>query len=362
MGIAAVARMEGRRLLRSRTSFTLLLLVPLLQVLLFGLAIRTVNPEVRVAIAAVDRSDAGRVAESVAKISNVRLTSSAGAPGTAEHAVRSGQADIGIELPEQRGPANPFAPPLPPRILADSAEPLLTEPALLALATAYWEGRADQAGNGGIQPVIVRLHNPEVRSDWSFLPALIGVVMMISMVMLGCLSLARERESGAWETLLSLPIGRLSMLLGKGAPYVVIGCVQGLVVLAVAGAAFDLPLDGSIGALILLMPPFAAAHWLIGHALAARARTQLEALQGAVAFYLPAMLLSGFLYPFAGLAPWARWIGAAFPLHHFIDAARAATLRGGDWSAVLADGWPVLPTAVVALGIALVLQGRAERR
>ena len=131
------------------------------------------------------------------------------------------------------------------------------------------------------------------------------------------------------------------LLAGKIAPYVVIGTLQGIAVLALGILLFDLPATGSIAALVALMPLFAAAHLVLGHALAARATSQLSALQGAIAFYLPAMLLSGFLYPFATLPGWARAIGEIFPLTHFIRAARSATLRGGSTAEVLAHGLPI---------------------
>jgi len=156
--------------------------------------------------------------------------------------------------------------------------------------------------------------------------------------------------------LIALPIGRAALIAGKLAPLAVIGALQGVVVLAVGHWVFDLPLRGSVMSLAAILPIFAVAHLALGQALAARARTQLAALQGAVAFYLPAMLLSGFLYPFATLPPWAQRIGELFPLTHFIRASREATLRGGDAGTVLAHGVPIALFAVVMLALSAMQQ------
>jgi ABC-2 type transport system permease protein len=187
---------------------------------------------------------------------------------------------------------------------------------------------------------------------------LIGAAVMIAMIMLGTLSLARERETGTWEALLVLPIGRLDVLLGKLGPYVLIGTVQGGAVLTLAVMLFDLPLRGAVPALVALLPLFAAAHLVLGYAIAARAQTQIAALQGAVAYYLPAMLLSGFLYPFEGLPGWAQAVGNCFPLTHFIRACTGTLLRGEDWTAVATHAWPIAAFLVVATFIAVLIQPR----
>lgn len=178
------------------------------------------------------------------------------------------------------------------------------------------------------------------------------------MIMLGSLSLAREREAGIWEALLVMPVTALEALLGKLLPYVALGTVQGISVMVIGIALFDLPAHGSVAALALLLPLFAAAHLVMGYAISARAATQLAALQGAVPFYLPAMLLSGFLYPFEALPKWARIIGNLFPLSHFIAAAEAATLRGAGTSAVLGHGVPVLGFLAVVTALSLIVRGR----
>jgi len=345
---AAVARVELTRLLRARVALTMLLLVPAMQVALFGYAIRPGRATVTVAISApsqwlVDRGATLLKAEPGIALGRTSLT-----PGAAEHAVRDGDAAIGIDLPAS------FTGQAPVRVFVDATEPALTDVAAQAVLAAYWRAKAERADESAMPPEIVRLFNPQARADWTFLPALIGVTVMIAMVMLGTLSVARERETGTWESGHALPLGRGERLVGQTVPYAVIGTMQGILVLAAGHLLFGLPFGSGLPAICLLLPWFAAAHVVLGQAIAARATGQIEALQGVVAFYLPAMLLSGFLYPFASLPRWAQAVGSVFPLTHFIRIARAAVLRNESWPTLLAHGAPILGFLVLASMVALV--------
>lgn len=347
----AVSRVELLRLLRSPTSFTLLLLVPALQILLFGYAVRPSSADVSVAIAGPPEGQNELAA--LAKDAGLRIVARNLSPGGARAMVRSGEALIGIELPAGE--------PDPVRAVIDASDPNLTAVAEEKISAIYWRTLAEQNGPvDGVPPLrLTRMFNPDARADWAFLPALIGTIMMISMLMLGTLSMAREREIGTWEALAALPIGRMALLVGKSLPLALVGTAQGAIVLTLSAALFGLPVRGSIAALIALFPLFAIAHVILGQALAARARTQMEALQGAVAFYLPAMLLSGFLYPFATLPGWAQYLGSLFPLTHFIRASREATLRGAEASAILIHGLPITLFLAAAL-LAAFTQYRAR--
>jgi ABC-2 type transport system permease protein len=358
--IGAIALVEFRRLLRSPFALGLLLVVPALQLALFGYAIRPNGASVTIAVAA-DSPGAWRdVTRTIAAVPLVTLLPKNFRPGAAEATVRAHRAQIGVEIPEQRSFYSPTAKGGPVRIVVDDVVPSLVEGTIGKLDAVYWRSvveHGDMPPTGpGLQ--IVRLYNPTARADWQFLPALVGVTVMIAMIMLGTLSVARERETGVWEGLLALPVSRTALLAGKVLPYLLVGTLQGVLVLAMSALLFDLPQRGSIGALIALLPPFAAVHFVIGYAISSRAQTQLAALQGAVAFYLPAILLSGFLYPFEGLPPWARAIGNALPLTHFIRAARDATLRGAGSLAVLIDGWPIGLALLLATAVTVILQPR----
>lgn len=358
--VTAIALVEFRRLLRSPFALGLLLLVPAVQLVLFGYAIRPTGAAVTVAVSAGSPEAWRDIRKQIVAEPALVLLPENFAAGEADAAVRARRAQIGVEIPEQRSFYSPLAKGGPARVVVDDAVPALVDGAISKLTAAYWrnaaEGSDDRRGGPDLQ--IVRLFNPTGRADWQFLPALIGVTVMIAMIMLGTLSVAREREAGVWEGLLALPVSRSVLLLGKLIPYVLVGTLQGLSVLALSNWMFDLPLSGSIVTLCALIAPFAAVHFIIGYAISTQAQTQLTALQGAVAFYLPAMLLSGFLYPFDGLPPWARVIGNALPLTHFVRAARDATLRGEANLTVLTDGWPIVLALTVVTATTLILQPR----
>lgn len=358
--IGAVAHIEWLRLLRARTTFTLLLLVPAMQVLLFGYAIQPTATTITVAIAADNPASAARVADVLRSQAGLTVGAML-APGEAATAVRRGTALVGIEVPPAASLASMFGARLPLRVIVDATNPVLTTAVVPRIEAAYWHAVAAQAHASGAPMLTVeRLFNPHERADWSFLPALIGVVMMISSIMLGSLSLAREREIGTWEALLALPVSAFEVLVGKLLPYVVTGTAQGLVVIGAGVVVFDVPVRGSLSALVLLLPLFAAAHLALGYVIASRAATQLEALQGAVAFYLPAMLLSGFLYPAETLPGWARALGAIFPLTHLIRAARGAMLRGDGAPAVLLHALPIALFLAVMLVLLRLLRRRVD--
>jgi ABC-2 type transport system permease protein len=309
----AVAKVELLRLLRSPTSFTLLLLVPALQILLFGYAIRPSAAEVEVAIAgpASARDDVARLA----RAAQLRVVRSDLAPAQAEAMVRAGKAAVAIELP-----TSPFQ---PVRTVIDATDPNLSVVAEARVEAIYWHALAkrNDVADYGPRLRIERLFNASARPDWAFLPALIGTIMMISMLMLGALSLARERELGTWEALAALPIGRLPLLLGKVVPLAVIGSLQGVIVLAASIWLFALPVRGNLFAFLALFPLFAAAHLVL-----------------------------------STLPLWAQRLGKIFPLTHFVRAARGATLRGQDGWAILSQGAPIGIFLLVVLAISLIQQ------
>ena len=358
-GMIALARVEFARLLRTRIAFTLLLVVPAMQVLLFGYAIQPTAARVEVVIAADNPLTRDRVADALAASPGIAVRVGTLPPGGAAAAVRAGDALVGIELPPAAELTSLLGTTRPLRVVVDAANPALATTAAARIEAAYWHARATRAGGPPGPPLMIeRLYNPDGRADWSFLPALVGVVVMISTIMLGSLSLARERETGTWEALMALPLSPFQVLAGKLLPYVILCSAQGLLVLGLGVALFNLPVRGSAAALIALLPLFAAAHLALGYAIAARAATQIEALQGAVGFYLPAMLLSGFLYPHETLPRWARMLGDIFPLTHLIRAARGATLRGDGAASVLAHSWPIALFLAAALALALAAQRR----
>jgi ABC-2 type transport system permease protein len=182
---------------------------------------------------------------------------------------------------------------------------------------------------------------------------------MITMLMLGALTLVREREQGSWEGLLATPITAVDALLGKLTPYIVVAMAQAAVVIALARLLFDVPMLGNVTALVVASAVFALAHLTLGFALSALAQSQIQAIQAAVFFYLPSMLLSGFMFPFEGMPGWAQSLGNALPLTHFVRSARGVLLKGYGAREVIAEMWPV---AVFAVGAAFVAVAAFRRQ
>jgi ABC-2 type transport system permease protein len=273
--------------------------------------------------------------------------------------VIAGQALVGIELAPSPAEEESEGAPARARVVVDATDPAAVRPALAALETAYWRKRATTFSlNDGASIDVDWLYNPERRTAWTIVPGLVGVIVMISMLMLGALTLVRERERGSWESLLATPVDALDALIGKLSPYVVIGAVQGAVVVGLAQVLFGLPVSGGIWALLGATPLYAAANLLLGFAFSALAESQMQAMQGAVFFYLPSMLLSGFMFPFQGMPGWARAIGEVLPLTHFVRATRGVLLKGEGGAFIEYEMWPVALFSLAAAALALAAYRR----
>jgi ABC-2 type transport system permease protein len=273
--------------------------------------------------------------------------------------VRSRQALIGVELGDTAGADVWGSAGHGPRLIVDASEPSAVRPAVLALEAA-WLRRSLLAAGAGFGPElhVDWLYNPDDRTAWSLVPGLTGVVVMISALLIGALTLVRERERGTWETLLVTPVRPGEALLGKLAPYVLLGVLQTAVVVALGHWLFDVPVRGGLALLLAASVLFAAAHLTLGFALSALAETQVQAVQAAVLFYLPSMVLSGFMFPFEGMPRWARALGEALPLTHFVRAARGVLLRGAGGAELAPELWPIALFLVVASALALAAYRR----
>ena len=351
--IVAVARLELLHLLRDRTTIALITTLPAIQILLFGYAVNLDPRGIRIAIAGDASATVDDVRRTVASTGYFVVVADHLAPGAAARMVADGRALVGLELTGSP-PALHGGAPTRPRIVADATDPSAVRPALAALESAYWEHVARASGLGARRPAEVEwLYNPDGRTAWTIVPGLAGVVVMISMLMLGALTLVREREHGTWESLLATPVDAADALIGKLSPYVLVGTLQAAVVLGIARVLFDLPLTGSVAALLAAVPIYAAAHLVLGFAFSALADSQMQAVQGAVLFYLPSMLLSGFMFPFQGMPGWAQTAGNLLPLTHFVRATRGVLLKGDGAPTVFAEMSPVAIFALLAAAVAL---------
>ena len=338
--IVAVARVELLRLLHDRTSLSLILVVPALQMLLFGYAVN-LNPR-HITLAIARELPAGNptddwLGRSIADSGYFDIDGDGLGSGEAAQRVATGSALLGLEWTAATASAPPSL-----KIVADASDPSVVRPALLALQSAVTRGAvAALLGSAAPRVAVQWLYNPEQRNAWAIAPGLAGVVVMITMLMLGALTLVKEREQGSWTSLLATPVTALDAMLGKLTPYLALGLLQAAAVIGVAHLLLELPLHGDLGALLCAALLLAAAHLVLGFALSALAENQLQAVQGAVFFYLPSILLSGFMFPFEGMPRWAQGIGNVLPLTHFVRAARGVLLRGEGAQYVANQMWPV---------------------
>ena len=211
----------------------------------------------------------------------------------------------------------------------------------------------NQTGGAPFQIIVHSRYNPEAITAINVVPGLIGVIVSFSTLVITALTMTREREAGTMENLLSMPVRPLEVMFGKILPYVGLGYVQVFLILAVSVAVFGVPVHGSIPLLLAVLGLFIACNLALGFTFSTIARTQMQAQQLAQFALLPSMMLSGFIYPFAGMPLWARIIGEVLPLTHIIRIARGILLKGNGFAEIAGDVWPMAVFAVAATGVAV---------
>ena len=210
--------------------------------------------------------------------------------------------------------------------------------------------------DNGAPPFEIRTHvryNPAGLSQLNIVPGLVGTILTMTMLIFTALSVTREIERGTMETLLSMPITPLEIMLGKIAPYVLAGFVQATLIIGIGIGLFGVPLMGSLLLLALLSTLFITTNLAIGYTFSTVAQNQLQAMQMSLMFFLPNILLSGFMFPFAGMPIWAQWIGEALPLTHYMRIVRSIMLKGSDLSALRYDAAALSVLMLVAMAIAV---------
>ncbi len=319
----AVARVESLGLIADRAALVLIFILPVFQILLYGYAISLEPRNVPLAIATDEPRLVSAAMAAIRASPAVTLIGPVGPAGSAEAAVRRGKAMIGVEVgrdPNTRG--------VLVRIIADAADPAEVRPVVAALDVGIWKKTAEIYAEDQTPTVKLDwLYNAGADSAWDIAPGLVGVVVMITMLFLGAVTLVRERERGSWESLLATPVGPAEALFGKLAPYMVIGVTQTVCLLAIVHALFAVPLPPATWALVAATPLFVGSYLVLGFAFSALAQTQIQAVQVSAFSYLPSLLLSGFMFPFNGMPGWAQAVGEVIPLTHYIRATRDVLLR-----------------------------------
>jgi ABC-2 type transport system permease protein len=291
-----------------------------------------------------------------------RLTKVARSEAEMDHWLRSGTVLFGIEVPVgfERSLRRGDKPAL--LVVADATDPMAAGSALGSLEGIL---QTALAGNRGLpdlaaQPAAFeirqhRRYNPAGVTSLNIVPGLLGTILTMTMLIFTALSVTRELERGTMESLLAMPIEPVEIMVGKIAPYIVIGFIQASLIIGLGVAMFGVPLLGSITLLAALSTLFIATNLSIGYTFSTIAQNQLQAIQMSFMFFLPNILLSGFMFPFAGMPAWAQWIGEALPLTHYIRIVRGIMLKG----ATLAD---LQGEALALLGLMLLAMTFAVRR
>lgn len=364
----AVLVKEFRQLVRDRLTFAIMLFIPILQLTLFGYAI---NFQPRKLPTAVLIQEDTRFARSI--VSGLRnstyfeFTAQVRTPAELDALVRRGEAQFALTIPAdftRRVARGDHA-----RILveADASDPSATSAALGALAALPQQALAqDLKGALGprgqvAQPFEVVIHNrfnPEAVTAYNIVPGLLGVILTLTMVMMTALSVTRETERGTMETLLATPLEPIEVMVGKLAPYVLMGLVQAAVILVTARLLFHVPMQGGWPGLILGTSLFIVGSLALGFLISTVATSQLQAMQLSLFYLLPSILLSGFAFPFRGMPGWAQALGEAIPVTHFLRLVRGALLKGQT----LGDQWRELSALLAFVCIVTALAMARYRR
>jgi ABC-2 type transport system permease protein len=361
----ALLRKEFIQMRRDRVTFAMMLGVPLTLLVLFGFAINNDPKGLPAALLSMSNDQYTRAMVSALENTNYyRFGYIARTEAEADELMASGKVAFLVTIPSdfgrrvERGDN--------PQILieADATDPSVASGAISTLSTiagqALLRAQGQQASaaenaQSRLDVVVHRRYNPEGISQYNIVPGLLGVILQMTMVMMTSIALTRETERGTMENLLAMPSSPLEIMLGKVLPYACVGAVQVVVVLIAAKLLFFIPFVGGLALLLSSILVFVLGLVLLGYTISTVARTQMQAMQLTFFFFLPSILLSGFMFPFSGMPQWAQWLGEIFPLTHFLRIVRAVMLKG-------AGLFSILPEIAWLFGFVLLFAGFALLR
>jgi ABC-2 type transport system permease protein len=357
--VGAMLRKELLQLRRDRVTLATMISIPLLQLTLFGYAINTTPRNLPTAVLLQESSDVGR--SILAAIQNTKyftVTRQLRDEADLDEALKSGEVLFAVEIPAnfERALRRGDDPAL--LVAADATDPVATGPAIAALSDIVNTALAKDRGlpDAGQALFEIRAHeryNPAASTPLNIVPGLLGTILTLTMLIFTSLSVTRETERGTMESLLAMPITPLEIMLGKIAPYVLVGFLQAALILAAGVAMFGVPIVGSLTALAALTTLFIATNLAWGYTFSTLAQNQLQAVQMSMMFFLPNMLLSGFVFPFLGMPGWAQFIGEFLPLTHYIRIVRAIMLKGSMLSQLRFDTLALVTLMMLAMAIAV---------
>lgn len=359
----AVLYKEFIQMRRDRITFGMMIGLPIIQLFLFGFAI---NADPRNLPTLVEMGDNGPLSRAV--ISGMQNSSyfafkgAVSGIGEGEEALRRGEANFVVVIPEdfERDVVRGNKPEI--LVAADASDPSATGGAVAALSgivsVAISETLtgplAQQAGSAPFSMVVHREYNPEGKTSTNIVPGLLAIILSMTMVMITAVAIVKETERGTMEMLIATPVKPLEVMLGKILPYVFVGYVQTAVFLAAASLVFGVPFEGSVWAFFLGFNLFIVVNLALGFLISTAAKSQMQAMQLSFFTILPSILLSGFMFPFAGMPGWAQFIGQAVPATHFLRVVRKVMLKGGEVADVTGELWALIAILVVISAIAML--------
>ena len=354
---------EFIQLKRDRLTFGMIVGIPVMQVLLFGYAINSDPRHLPTAVLSQDNGPyARRLVSALENSDYFRIDRVLTSEAQADELLDSGRVQFVVTIPTgfERALVRGDRPVL--LIEADATDPSATGPALASVNPALENALADDLRGatadlaGKPLPVEVRIHrrfNPEGITAYNIVPGLLGVILTMTMVLMTGLAMTRERERGTFENLLATPALPVEVMTGKIVPYILIGLMQVTLVLLAARYIFAVPIRGSLVLLYAMVVLFIVANLTLGITFSSIARNQLQAMQMTFFFFLPSILLSGFMFPFRGMPNWAQAIGSLLPLTHFLVLVRGILLKGTTLHELWSSIWPILGFmgAVLLIGL-----------
>jgi ABC-2 type transport system permease protein len=350
---------EFIQLRRDRVSFAMIIVIPLVQLTLFGYAINTTPRDLPTAVLLQEQTDLSR--SILAALENTRYFKVTKLPRTeaeVDELLASGNVLFAIEIPAnfERSVRRGDKPAM--LVLADATDPVASGSALSTLGqvlqTALSHDRA--VPDPPVLPFEIRTHaryNPAAETQLNIVPGLVGTILTMTMLIFTALSVTREIERGTMESLLSMPISPVEIMLGKIVPYVMVGFTQAALIISIGVLLFGVPVIGNLAVLAALSTLFIATNLSIGYTFSTVAQNQLQAMQMTIMFFLPNILLSGFLFPFAGMPVWARYVGEALPLTHYLRIVRSVMLKGSSFMDLRYDGVALFLLMLIAMTIAV---------
>ena len=354
---------EFLQLRRDRITFGMIVGMPIMQLALFGYAINTDPKQMPTAVIAADHSPFTRSFVAAMKASDYfRITEELKDEEAGRAALAQGRVLFVLTIPPDfsrrllRGERPALL------IEADATDPMATGLAIGA-ATQLTRAVAEKELTGALAPLaggqppfevrVHRLYNEEQISQYNTVPGLMGVILTMTLVMMTGLAMTRERERGTMENLLAMPVRPLEVMTGKIVPYIAIGLIQASIILLAARFVFHVPFQGSLVSVYLASLLFIAANLTVGITLSSLARNQLQAMQLTMFYFLPNILLSGFMFPFQGMPVWAQYLGNLLPLTHFNRLIRGILLKGNGWWDLWPSIWPLLLFTVIVMAAAV---------